>query len=636
MIGAKPTAASPADLGAKVTGTGDGSRRSGDEPPSQRAFDRGLGLLFLLCALGLVIGVALNFVDESLFFRSKWSLTLYFYRNQDTIWFALALVAAPFLLWVARSRRGRVIDSLWPSPSGKFDPALVLAGICLIVVAAGTYVVYHGYALSLDEFMAEFQATIFLEGRLLAKVPAEWADFVVPLQPIFIYHDQVQDFWGAHYRPVAAAIRALFSLLSLGLLTNAVLTAVSVALVAAIARRLWPENNEAPFVAALLLLSSPQVLITGMTAYAMPAHLCLNLAWLWLFLRDDRLGHVLAALVGVAAVGLHQVHNHALFVMPFMLALLFSARWRLALGYAAVYAVAHLTWIFWHDIAVAVTVGGAAANSGAVGGVDYLANAISFASVPNLFDLGIVTVNLLRLVAWQNLILVPLVIVALRPGSTVPPLVRQLAWGLLLSMIPYVLVISIQIHGWGYRYLHGLLGSLALIATYGWVRISAANRSAAGSAWCRRTIVLFTALMIVVGVPLRAFQVEAFVRPYAAATSFVESLSDDIALIDDPEIWFGGDLARNDPFLRNRPKVMVLQLLTPAQLRGLCERYSVRLVTADDLEGLGVKRSRRDMHRALAIGSGQHRSRVAGPTEADALAHDEALRAVLEGPECQG
>jgi hypothetical protein len=33
-------------------------------------------------------------------------------------------------------------------------------------------------------------------------------------------------------------------------------------------------------------------------------------------------------------------------------------------------------------------------------------------------------------------------------------------------LLPY------QGHGWGYRYLHGLIGSLSLLAGYGWIALS--------------------------------------------------------------------------------------------------------------------------------------------------------------------
>ena len=603
-------------------------------PTSLRTFDRGLKVLVYLCFIGFVIGLGLNLVhDDILFLERKGTITHYLFRNHDTIWFGLCTAFTLLLLWAARSGRLSIADRLWPPVA--FDPVPAIAALVFAFAAAGTYLIYHGYGLSLDEFMAGFQAAIFREGRLLAPLPTEWKDFAKPLQPIFAFHDPAHGLWGSHYRPVAAAIRALFSLISLGTLTNAVLTAASVVLVAAIARRLWPEQREAALLAAVLLASSPQVLITGMTPYAMPAHLFLNLLWLWLFLRDDRLGHLLAPWVGVAAVGLHQVHNHALFVLPFMLALLFSKRWRLALYYGAIYTVGHLLWIFWHDLAVWVTLSGVRAETGAGAGVAYLAQATARFELPSLNDISLMTVNLLRLVGWQNPVFLPLAFVALRRWPDAPPVVRQLAWGLVLSMVPSLLILSNQMHGWGFRFLHGLLGNMMLIAAYGWIQITTADRSGTATAEIRRLITAFTAVTILIAVPLRAFQVEQFVRPFAESTGYIESLPQEVALIDFPAIWFGEDLVRNDPYLRNTPKVVALHLLSPEQLRHLCDRYTVTVVTQADLAGFGIKRSPRSVLQAVREAGGTPALAAADAAGTSATSNSDKLRSILESPRCQ-
>ncbi len=58
---------------------------------------------------------------------------------------------------------------------------------------------------------------------------------------------------------------------------------------AAIGRQLWPDSPGSQVVALLCYLCSSQVVITGMTAYAVSAHLALNLVWLLLFMRGDRI-----------------------------------------------------------------------------------------------------------------------------------------------------------------------------------------------------------------------------------------------------------------------------------------------------------------------------------------------------------
>src|SRR5204862_2815802 len=135
-------------------------------------------------------------------------------------------------------------------------------------------------------FMTRFGETTLLRGALLARIPDEWRSFAVALQPIFAFRAPAGDLWGNPYRPVNAAAHALFAAVTgHDALTNATLTGLAVLLTGAVARQLWPTRADAAPLAALLVAISPQVVVTGMTFYAMPGHLALNLAWLWLFMR---------------------------------------------------------------------------------------------------------------------------------------------------------------------------------------------------------------------------------------------------------------------------------------------------------------------------------------------------------------
>jgi hypothetical protein len=57
-----------------------------------------------------------------------------------------------------------------------------------------------------------------------------------------------------------------------------------------------PERADAVTVTMLMALTSAQLLVTGMTPYAMTGHFALNMLWLALVLRGDRLGHMAAGL----------------------------------------------------------------------------------------------------------------------------------------------------------------------------------------------------------------------------------------------------------------------------------------------------------------------------------------------------
>lgn len=52
--------------------------------------------------------------------------------------------------------------------------------------------------------------------------------------------------------------------------------------------------------------------------------------------------------------------------------------------------------------------------------------------------------------------------------------------------------------------------------------------------------------------------------------------------------WYGQDVVRNEPFLANRPKVMFLNRLTPAQMEALSSRGPVRVLTPAELKELGM------------------------------------------------
>ena len=53
------------------------------------------------------------------------------------------------------------------------------------------------------------------------------------------------------------------------------------------------------------------------------------------------------------------------------------------------------------------------------------------------------------------------------------------------------------------------------------------------------------------------------------------ALGADVVMLDPRGIPFGGDLARNDPDLTNRPLVLDYTKLTPGQVAELCRRHTV-------------------------------------------------------------
>lgn len=604
---------------AMTRGYGASARIAGDRSMAG-TFRGGLILLFVLCLCGVVLGGAILRIDDDTLRSIGPAMTVIMFRDQDLPWFALCLVMVvyvgrtmnrPLSEWIAS-----LVERYVPAQPRPRRHVILMALAVLIVAGIGSFLIIHAADKSADEYVATFQATIFQEGLLLASPDDEWAHLAEPLHPIFAFRDPANNLWGSDYRPVFAAVRAAFEFVGLGPATNAVFAALSVLFVAAVARQLWPDNREAPIVAAALLATSPQFLITGMTGFAWSAHLCLNLLWLWLFLRDDGIGHVLAVLVGITAAGLHQVHVHAFFVLPFMLALLKDRRWRLAAFYAVLYGVGHAFWIFWHDISVMVTVGGDGAAATTDIGVEQLSRGLSLVELFNPAGLALMVVNLLRLVGWLNLLFVPLIYVALRPWSGAPRFARLLVWSCLVSLLLYVLLMPNQTYGLGYRYLHAHLGNLTLLATLGWVRLCADDAGQLRQS-VLRAFGYSAALMVLIGLPMRALQMERFVYPTAASVRHIQAIDSDVVLVDHSGIWYGRELVRNDPFLRNRPKIIGLQSLTPEQVETLCADYSVTVVDYYDFAEYG----------AVPV-----RDNLAG--ERDISGIDRELRAIATSPRC--
>ncbi len=535
-----------------------------------RRFLRACSVIMLVAALGL----------PALLARPP-TVTTYFFIG-DTLWLAgiaaflalAATVALPMRLgnWV---RLARV-------PARSVWIVAILAGLVALI---GTFAAFHGVPLSYDEVMAEFDARIFLGGRLIAPLAPEWRQGVEALATNFVLPVPNDAAWVSSYLPVNAAIRAGFGLIATPALAGPVLVAVAVLAVFGIARHLWPERPDAALVAALMLATSPQVLVTAMTPYAMTAHLALNLVWLRLFLRGGGLGHGAAILVAFLACGLHQLIFHPLFALPFLVGLVLERRWRLAALHLAAYAAIGVFWtLYWQGL---LLVTGYAGQGDAVGG-GFMVRRIAF--LLRNFEwrgLDVMTMNGVRFVAWQSPLLLPLTMMAwpaIRRGEGIA---RPLAAGLVLTIATMFVLLPYQGHGWGYRYLHGLIGSAALLAAQGWILMTAPlppeRRGAAtailGLGWIGALLIL---------VPGRAVEANRFAAPYATAVEAIGRSPADIVLVDGSNLFFGTDLVRNDPYLRSRPTVLLLRRLEAGMLADLCAHRTVALFGAEEGAKLGI------------------------------------------------
>jgi hypothetical protein len=146
-----------------------------------------------------------------------------------------------------------------------------------------------------------------------------------------------------------------------------------------------------------------------------------------------------------------------------------------------------------------------------------------------------------------------------------------------------------QGHGWGYRYLHGLMGSFCLLAAWSWGRLTqGADGAERGAA--RVAFALVAAISLLGLFPLRAWQAHRFLHPYAAAESAIRRAPTDFVIVDPSWVWYGVDLVRNDPYLARRPLVFSLAGLDEDQVQELCRDHTVALFDAASAERFRIRR----------------------------------------------
>ncbi len=446
---------------------------------------------------------------------------------------------------------------------------LSLALAVLILAGAGTWLVFGDFPLTRDEILANFDADFLSRGLPIAPVPAEWRPFAGALMPDFMLPIPSESGWLSAYLPGNAALRALAAR-TVGIeWTGPILAAVSVVAVHRIGRRLWPDAPGAALAAALLMASSAQFLTMAMTPYAMSAHLAFNLLWLWSFLRGDAKGDAAALAAGFVATGLHQLLFHPLFALPFIAHLWWSGQRRRCLLYLAAYAAIGLFWSSYWQIVLAGT--GIAGGQAAASGLPYLvARLLGLLGSIQASAFALTAFNLLRAVSWQNVALLPFMLLAWPAVRGGEGMARPLAAGILLTLAAMMLLLPWQGLGWGYRYLHGLIGSMVLLAGYGWNSVAGEGR--------RRDFVLVagSAVSLLLILPMHLKHAHEHVAPMRRAYAMIARSTADVVLVDWP--WdMVNELVRNAPDLSNRPKIMAGGRLNPAQVRYLCRRYRVEI-----------------------------------------------------------
>ena len=506
-------------------------------------------ILLLLVAF---VGIMIDPVEDKRGFT-----TFLFVRQDALLAIGIALMARFALVTGARA----------PDWLIAMAPRWWLVPLALLLVCwGGHHLVFQAHPLIRDEQMALFDAFIYRHGQIGWPIAPFWRDYAMALNQQFILPVAGHQAWLSDYLPGHAVTRVLVATMIDPAWTNPLLTAIGAVALWRIACRLWPDDAGARMTALLLYGGSSQVIIMGMTSYAMSGYLALNLVWLALFLRGGRMGHAGAMLTGVIATGWHQPIFHPLFVLPFFAMLGWQRRRMVLTAYMLAYGVIGLGWLAWPHL-VADSMGGTPAQIDTVG---YGGRILLLLSDFGPVNLWLMAMNLLRFVTWQHLLMMPLMLAGLWSARR-DPLALALAAGLVIPIGAVTILLAYQGHGWGYRYLHGVIGNACLLGGYGWIALQRRG------ALPRFSTALHLASLLLV-LPVHAMMAATIAAPYAAVSRSIAAIDADVAVIDDLAVAFGGDLVINRPDLSNRPiRLMTSQMDVQAMTR-LCLRNRVAFV----------------------------------------------------------
>lgn len=451
--------------------------------------------------------------------------------------------------------------------------ALTVGTAMAVTAYIGHYVILSGYDLSRDEQMAMFDAAVFAQGQLVAPVTGVWRQHAEALNTMFMYTADPRAAWVSDYLPLNAALRAILGVVATSVLTGPVMILLGALALHGCIRRIWPENLEVSVVGLLLYAGSAQILANGMTAYAMPAHLALNVCWLWLFLQRCVWADVAALAVGFVAVGLHQPLMHPMFAAPILVLLLLERNWRRAAWYFVGYAVIGLFWLWWpHWISSLVQADDVTQH---VRDADYLTRLLNALTASDGLRVINMIANLLRFIVWQHLLLVPLLILGLAVARR-DRLAGSLVAGILLTLATMTVILPYQGHGFGYRYLHGLIGNFILLALFGWTSMAGALPR-----W-RPLLIRTTFAGLVVLLPVQMWMAHAFYAAPARASKQIDRVNADYAVIGAGDAPFAADLVINRPYLDQRPVRLLRERIDPAAAREICaDQPSVALIGSE-------------------------------------------------------
>jgi hypothetical protein len=498
-----------------------------------------VSLSVALSAICLAYFFALDrLVFSSAHFSPIFRLLLTAYDSR-TAWLALA-VCVLAALWNRPALILRLVDF-----AGNHPYSLPLASTGMI--AMGAVLVYHDCAFSMDEYAAVLQAKIFASGHLAAQLPRDLVDWLVVrgFNGSFLVASTESGRTIEHYWPGYAALLAPFEFLNVPWLCNAMLAGFAIFLICRITHEITGDRRAAGW-AMLFTAASGAFVADAVSYYSMQAHLTANLLFAALLMKPSGYRALGAGLAGSLALILHNPVPHALFAIPWIVALA-SARGQrrfllpLFLGYLPGLAIG-LEWLMFRaDIGAGVH--GMAAVQGVADGV--------FAW-PNAVLLNMRAAALVKMWLWA---LPCLFVFALLGGyrHRSNRHVRLLTQSAVLTFAGYLFVRFDQGHGWGFRYFHSAWGAVPILAG------CALSRTSGGQSGGERTghsrLISFAGaaaiLNLLVVMPFQLHQISEVISQHLAQLPPAQRPGNNVYFIHPRGGFYVADMVQFDPLLRD-------------------------------------------------------------------------------------
>ena len=457
-------------------------------------------------------------------------------------WLSFVLVvAAPLLLRFVRldfARTGRAVMRHF----GWIVAASTL--FYALLVGAGS----RGIAYAPDEMGAILQARTFAAGHITPRVAPELVQSIAPriLQGDIIQIQRATGRYTPTYWPGYALLMTPFALFGIEWACNPVITALSIALLGLLTKRLL-KSEEAGVWAGVFALSSAQIALSAACYFSMPAHLLFNLAFVWFFINNTKKSAFVAGLLGGFALVLHNPAPHLSFALPWIAWVLLRRRAHIApmlLGYALVFVPMGLGWsahLGSFDAGQAVLAAKMPQQSSRF--AEILARLAGVFRAPDSLLLLARGAGLCKFIVWATPGLAGLAwlgwLSSRRSKTENAPYLWLLGASLVFNFAVYFLVRFDQGHGWGFRYLHQSWLALPILG---------AAFVAQQSPSFKKIVALCCVLGLLVVIPSRALQMRSLfsdalaLRPPASTTPSISFIVE----VGEQNVWI-----QNDPFLRD-------------------------------------------------------------------------------------